>query len=86
MAVVQKTKRTFTGVVVSNRGDKTIVVEVVRRVKHAMYKKYIKKSKKFHAHDEHNVCQMGDTVRIVEHKPISKLKAFVLDTVIEKAD
>jgi len=80
-----KAKRSLTGKVVSNKADKTIVVEVTRRVRHRIYKKYMTKSKKFHAHDESNTCNIGDTVKIIENRPISKLKTWVLDTVIEKA-
>lgn len=78
-------KRSIVGKVVSNKADKTIIVEVVRKVRHRFYKKYITKSKKFHAHDEANDCNIGDIVKIVESRPISKLKTWVLDSVIEKA-
>jgi len=78
-------KRSIIGKVVSNKGDKTIVVKVSRKVSHPFYKKYITKSNKFHAHDEANSCNIGDVVKIVESRPISKLKTWVLDTIIEKA-
>ncbi|MAZ38525.1 MAG: 30S ribosomal protein S17 [Legionellales bacterium] len=84
MSAEGKVKRSLTGTVVSNKGEKTVVVEVTRKVRHRIYKKYITKSKKFHAHDEANTCNIGDIVKIVESKPISKLKTWVLDTVIEK--
>jgi small subunit ribosomal protein S17 len=64
------------GVVVSDKGDKTITVLVERRVMHPVYKKFIKLSKKYHAHDEGNVCHVGDTVRIRECRPISKSKTW----------
>ena len=80
-----KRKRTLTGRVVSNKMDKTITVEVVRYVSHKVYKKYISVRRKFYAHDEQNVCEMGDVVRIAEHRPISKNKNWMLVEVIEKA-
>ena len=66
--------RTASGTVVSNKMDKTITVLVERRIKHALYGKYIKRSKKIHAHDENNQCQEGDKVTIEESKPFSKRK------------
>ena len=69
-------KRTLTGTVVSDKGDKTIVVLVERRVTHPMYGKIIKRSKKYHAHDETNEYREGETVRIEETAPISKLKTW----------
>ncbi len=80
-----KNKRTLTGRVVSNKMDKTITVEVIRYVSHKLYKKYISKRRKFYAHDEQNSCEMGDMVRIAEHRPISKNKNWMLVEVIEKA-
>jgi len=75
-------KRVLTGTVVSDKGDKTIVVKVERRVKHPLYGKIIKRSKKYHAHDEANAFHEGETVRIEECKPISKLKTWrVIDRV-----
>jgi len=64
------------GVVVSDKMDKTIVVKVERRYQHPIYKKYIRRSKKYHAHDENNQCKMGDTVSIRECRPLSKLKRW----------
>lgn len=84
-AVAEKAKRTVTGRVVSNKMDKTIVVLVERKVKHAMYGKYIAKSTKLHAHDEHNTCQEGDTVSIQECRPLAKTKTWTLVEVIERA-
>ena len=69
-------KRVLTGTVVSDKGDKTVVVSVERKVKHPLYGKIIRRSKKYHAHDEKNEMSMGETVRIEETKPISKLKTW----------
>ena len=71
------TKRLLFGKVVSSKSDKTIVVEVNRRVKHKLYKKIIKKVKRYHAHDEANVYKIGDNVTIQETKPISKMKSWI---------
>lgn len=73
-------RRVLQGVVVSDKTDKTITVLVERRVMHPVYKKFIKRSKKYHAHDEGNSCREGDTVRIIECKPISKTKSWTLVT------
>jgi len=69
-------KRVMQGVVVSDKMDKTIVVKVERRYQHPIYKKYIRRSKKYHAHDENNQCKMGETVSIRECRPLSKLKRW----------
>jgi len=75
-------KRVLTGTVVSDKGDKTVVVRVERRVKHPLYGKIIKLSKKYHAHDEGNAFKLGEQVRIEECAPVSKLKSWtVLDRV-----
>jgi small subunit ribosomal protein S17 len=75
-------KRVLTGRVVSDKTDKTVVVSVERRVKHPLYGKIIKRSKKYHAHDEANEYKAGETVRIEETAPISKLKTWkVIDRV-----
>jgi len=71
-------KRILTGTVVSDKGDKTIVVNVERKVKHPLYGKIMRRSKKYHAHDEKNEMSMGETVRIEETKPISKLKTWIV--------
>ncbi len=71
-------KRLLFGKVVSSKSDKTIVVEVIRRVKHKLYKKIIKKVKKYHAHDEANIYKIGDNVTIQEAKPISKMKNWIV--------
>lgn len=75
-------KRILTGTVVSDKTDKTVTVKVERRVKHPLYGKIIRRSKKYHAHDEDNAYKAGETVRIEETKPISKTKTWrVLDRV-----
>ena len=75
-------KRVLTGNIVSDKGDKTVVVNVERKVKHPLYGKIIRRSKKYHAHDEANEYKQGETVRIEETAPISKLKTWkVVDRV-----
>ncbi len=74
-----------TGVVLSNKMDKSIIVQVTRRVRHPIYKKYFFKSKKFMAHDEQNECRIGDTVRIVETRPLSAHKRWNLEKIVERA-
>ncbi len=69
-------KRILTGVVISSNLNKTITVNVTRRIKHKLYKKIIRQTKKYHAHDEKNEFKIGDNVSIVESKPISKLKKW----------
>ena len=71
-------KRILTGTVVSSNKNKTIVVKVTRRVQHKLYKKIISQSKKYHAHDENNNFKVGDIVKIIESKPISKLKSWTV--------
>jgi small subunit ribosomal protein S17 len=78
-------KRTLTGKVVSDKMDKTITVKIERLVKHPLYGKFIKRSTKVHAHDESNECKMGDTVTVVECRPLSKSKSWQLVEVVEKA-
>lgn len=72
----EKKHKVFTGVVVSDKMDKTVLVDISRYVKHAKYKKYQKITKKFKAHDEANACKVGDKVSIEECRPISKGKSF----------
>ena len=75
-------KRVLTGVIVSDKGEKTVVVNVERKVRHELYGKIIRRSKKYHAHDEGNEYRQGETVRIEETAPISKLKTWkVVDRV-----
>jgi len=68
--------RVMQGVVVKDKGDKTVVVEVERRVQHPLYKKFIRRRNRFHAHDEQNTHKVGDKVRIQECRPISKSKSW----------
>ncbi len=78
-------RKTRIGNVVSNKMDKSIVVAIERKVAHPLYKKYFKKTTKFMAHDENNECNVGDKVKIMETRPLSKLKKWRLVEVIEKA-
>lgn len=77
-------RKTKLGVVSSNKMDKTITVSVERKVKHPLYGKFVKKSTKFHAHDEKNECSIGDMVKIMESRPLSKTKRWRLVEVVEK--
>ena len=77
-------RKTRIGVVTSNKMTKTITVAVERKVKHPIYGKFLKKTTKFHAHDEKDECSIGDMVRIMETRPLSKLKRWRLVEVIEK--
>ena len=72
------------GVVSSNKMDKTITVNVERKVKHPLYGKFLKKTTRFHAHDEKNECSIGDTVKIMETRPLSTTKRWRLGEVVEK--
>ena len=85
MAEVEKTVRTLTGRVVSDKMDKTITVLIERRVKHPIYGKYVKRSTKLHAHDESNQCKIGDKVSIRETRPQAKTKSWALVEVLERA-
>ncbi len=78
-------KREFVGIVTSDKMNKTIVVEVRTKKLHKLYKKYGSSRKKYKAHDEENSAHIGDTVRIVEHKPIRKNKAWRLAEIVERA-
>ena len=80
-----KLKKQRVGVVASNKNDKTITVVVERRLRHPIYGKFVKRSKKFHAHDDANSCNVGDLVRIVESRPLSATKRWRLVEIIEKA-
>jgi small subunit ribosomal protein S17 len=73
-------KRVLLGVVVSDKMEKTVVVEVERRIQHPIYKKFIRRSKRYHAHDESNAIKVGQTVRIMESRPLSKTKRWVVLT------
>ena len=80
-----KNPRAVSGVVVSNRMSKSITVKIERRVKHPVYGKFVRKSTKIHAHDEENQCQVGDTVTVVECRPISKTKTWTLQSIDVRA-
>ncbi len=77
-------RKTRIGYVTSNKMAKTITVEVERKVKHPIYGKFVKKTSKFHAHDEKNECSIGDLVKIMETRPLSKTKRWRLIEVVEK--
>jgi small subunit ribosomal protein S17 len=77
-------RKTKTGVVSSNKMNKTITVAVERKMKHPIYGKFVKKTNKFHAHDEKNECSIGDVVKIMESRPLSKTKRWRLVEVVEK--
>ena len=81
----RKLRKTRTGVVTSNKMEKTITVSVVRKLKHPKYGKFLKKTKKFHADDEKNECNIGDTVKIMETRPLSATKRWRLVEIVEKA-
>lgn len=78
-------KRTVSGTVVSNRGDKSITVMVERKVQHPVYGKIIRRSSRVHAHDEDNSCNIGDTVTVAECRPVSKTKSWMLQSIDERA-
>ena len=78
-------RRTLEGLVVSDGMDKTVVVRVERLVKDPQYKKYVRRYSKFMAHDEENACAVGDRVRIIEHRPISKRKRWKVQSTLESA-
>lgn len=85
MTTERNSRKVRQGVVVSAAGDKTCVVRIMERKKHAMYKKMITRTQKLHAHDENNVAGVGDTVSIMETRPLSKMKRWRLVEIIEKA-
>ena len=85
MNEIKAVERELTGKVVSNTRDITIAVWVERKVRHPIYKKYIKRSSKVHAHDENNECGLGDAVRVAESKPFSKTKNWAFIEVIENS-
>lgn len=84
-AVARNLRKQKTGVVVSTKMDKTVAVQVERRLMHPIYGKFVKRSKKFFAHDEENTCKVGDVVRIMETRPLSKMKRWRLVEIIERA-
>ncbi len=79
-------RRELVGIVVSNKMDKTLVVQVIRRYKHPKYKKYVNERTRYKAHDEKNDAQIGDRVSIVESRPLSKDKRWRLQSVLERAE
>jgi len=85
MSEQQSTARSVTGLVVSDKMDKTITVLVERKVPHPIYKKYVRKSTKLHAHDENNDCNTGDLVSISSSRPLSKTKSWNLVEILERA-
>lgn len=82
---VQARKKTYTGQVVSDKMDKTIVVKITTKKLHRLYKKYVSHSKKIKAHDENNEAHIGDTVQVIESRPYSKEKCWKLTEIIERA-
>jgi small subunit ribosomal protein S17 len=78
-------RKTRVGIVVSDRMDKTVVVQIATSVKHPLYKKIVKRTKKFKAHDENNECRVGDKVKIMETRPLSRDKRWRVVEIIEKA-
>jgi len=85
MEETRNVRRTITGVVTSNKMEKSITVAVERKIMHSKYGKYLKKTKKYHAHDEANDAKVGDKVKIMETRPMSKLKRWRLIEVLERA-
>jgi small subunit ribosomal protein S17 len=85
MENIRKNKKELIGLVVSDKMDKSVVVQVERFVQHTVYKKFMKQYKKYHAHDESNECKIGDTVKIIETRPLSKLKRFRISEIVKKA-
>lgn len=86
MAVVKRNRQTKIGLVVSNKMDKTVVVRVDYLKPHRLYRKIIRKTHKFHAHDEDNSCRIGDKVRIEETRPLSKMKHWRVVEVMERSE
>ena len=85
MSATDSVKRFKTGRVVSNKAEKTVTVKLARQVKHPLYGKFMKRSLKVHAHDEANECGVGDTVTVVECRPLSKTKTWMLKSIDEKS-
>ncbi|TEU17060.1 MAG: 30S ribosomal protein S17 [Anaerolineales bacterium] len=83
---MRERRKRLVGSVVSDKMDKTVVVKVERLQRHRLYGKVMKKSKKFKAHDAYNSCQVGDMVRIVESRPLSKEKRWVVEEIVKRAD
>ena len=85
METTRKTRRERVGVVVSNSMEKSITISVKQKIKHPIYGKFVNKTTRFMAHDEQNTCQVGDTVKISETRPLSKNKRWRLVEIIERA-
>lgn len=85
MTVERNLRKQRVGMVTSDKMDKTVVVSVTEKVKHPLYKKFVTRTVKFKAHDENNECQIGDRVRIMETRPLSKDKRWRVTSIIEKA-
>ena len=85
MENIQNNKKELMGLIVSDKMDKSVVVQVERFVQHKVYKKFIKRYKKYHAHDETNECRLGDEVKIIETRPLSKLKRFRVTGIVKRA-
>jgi len=86
MSEATTNKRTLEGVVVSNKGEKTVVVQVERKFVHPRYRKTVRSHKKYMAHDAENTCNIGDTVRIIESAPISRRKRWMMEAVLTRAE
>jgi len=84
MENIRNLRKERVGVVVSNKMDKSIVIAVKRKVKHPIYGKFVNKTTKLHAHDEENTCNIGDTVKVAETRPLSKTKSWRLVEIIER--
>lgn len=82
---MREQRKVLTGRVTSDKMDKTVVVEVERVTQHPIYRKVVRKHKRFMAHDEHNECRVGDLVRIIESRPLSRRKRWVVDAILERA-
>ena len=85
MENIKKNKRELIGLIVSDKMDKSVVVQIERFVQHKVYKKFMKRYKRYHAHDEKNECRQGDMVKIIETRPLSKLKRFRVNEIVKKA-
>jgi small subunit ribosomal protein S17 len=84
MKTTKRNKQELIGLIVSDKMDKSVVVRVERFVLHSVYKKFVRRYKKYHAHDENNECLIGDKVRIIETRPLSKLKHFRVAEIIKR--
>lgn len=82
---MKERRRRLVGVVTSDKMDKTVVVSVERRYRHPLYQKVVVENKKYKAHDENNDCKVGDTVRIVESRPLSRQKRWAVEEIVERA-